>query len=202
MTSIIYLVKQEMEHSVARVSRQEKDQSRERILHSAARMVRERGIEGASVGEVMKDAGLTHGGFYRHFATKDALVEGALDAAFKDILAPLEADLAVTEPAIVGQKFRDFYLSDMHAHNAGLGCPAAALAGEIARAPESTKRSFTKGVRSMLATLARTKTGNDDAREAAAVRELAMLVGALAIARSSDVDTADLVLSACRHGST
>ncbi len=184
---------------MARTSRQEKDQSRSRILRSAARLLRERGIDGASVGEVMKDAGLTHGGFYRHFASKDAMVDGALKSAFQEIVAPLETDLAEQPPESVGRRFRDFYLSDMHLRREGRGCPAAALAGEIARAPRSNKLSFTAGVRSMLAALARTKTGDDRSREAAAARELAMLVGAVAIARASEPELAELVLSACRH---
>ena len=198
MTGIIYRVKLEVEVNVARASQKEKDRSRERIVQSAARLMRERGIDGASVNEVMKHAGLTHGGFYRHFANKDAMVDGALDFAFKEIIAPLEVDLAEQPPETVGQRFREFYLSEMHLQNEGRGCPAAALAGEIARAPQSNRSSFTSGVRSMLAALSKTKIGDDRWREAAAARELAMLVGAVAIARASNSEFADLVLAACR----
>lgn len=186
------------EERVGRVSRQEKDQSRGRIVRSAARLIRERGVEGASVGEVMKDAGLTHGGFYRHFESKDALVDGALEAAFEEILAPLEADLAEGSPKTVGERFRAFYLSEGHLRNEGRGCPAATLAGDIRRASPSNKAAFSAGVRRMLAALARTKPGNDRAREAAAARELAMLVGAVAIARAGDPDLAETMLAACR----
>ncbi|TPG16530.1 TetR/AcrR family transcriptional regulator [Sphingomonas koreensis] len=191
----------EKEMCVARVNQQEKDRSRERIVRGAARLFRERGVEGASVGEVMKEAGLTHGGFYRHFATKDAMLDGALEAAFREIVAPLEAGLAEEDGAVVGQKFRQFYLSDDHLYNAGLGCPAAALAGEIARAPQTTKQTFAAGFRKMLALMTRTKTGDLARREVKAARELAMMVGAMTIARASDPETAQLVLLACRDQS-
>ncbi|TPG40516.1 TetR/AcrR family transcriptional regulator [Sphingomonas koreensis] len=186
---------------VARATQQEKKRSRERIVHSAARRFRERGIDGASVGEVMKDAGLTHGGFYRHFANKDAMLDGALEEAFEQIVAPLEAGLAEQSVEVVGRQFRAFYLSDEHLQNAGLGCPAAALAGEIARATEPTKKVFATGFRNMLELMTRTKTGDAAGREAQAARELAMMVGAMTIARASDPETAQLILSACRDRS-
>ncbi len=183
---------------MGRVSREEKDRSRSRIVTSAARLFRERGIEGASVNDVMKDAALTHGGFYRHFANKDALVDGALDAAFREIVAPLEADLGKQPPETVGRRFRAFYLSDDHLANPGIGCPAAALSTDIARAPDATKRRFTAGLRAMLSALAATKPGDDAARQAAAARELAMMVGAVVIARASDPALATTMLNACR----
>lgn len=183
---------------MGRASREEKDQSRSRIVASAARLFRERGIEGASVNDVMKDAGLTHGGFYRHFASKEALVESALDAAFDQIVAPLEASLAAQPPQTAGERFRAFYLSADHLENVGLGCPAAALASEIAREPASARSHFSAGVRAMLVALARTKKGEAAEREAAAARELAMMVGAMTIARASDASLAKLVLKACR----
>lgn len=181
-----------------RVSQQEKDQSRERIVRSAARLLRERGVEGASVGEVMKDAGMTHGGFYRHFASKDALVEGALDEAFREILEQLapHGSGGVTRS---GKEFRDFYLSNLHLDHAGQGCPAVALAGDVARASPSVRQSFSTGVRKMLSALSLTRTDDVEIREVAAARELSMIVGAMILARASDAETAALILSACRR---
>lgn len=184
---------------MGRASREEKDQSRSRIVASAARLFRERGIEGASVNDVMKDAGLTHGGFYRHFASKEALVDSALDAAFEQIVAPLEMSLANQPPETAGRRFREFYLSADHLENAGIGCPAAALASEIAREPDSARGHFTAGVQAMLSTLARTKDGEETEREAAAARDLAMMVGAMTIARASDASLGELILRACRE---
>jgi len=70
-----------------RVSREEMEKSHARIVAGAARLLRERGIENTSVADVMNDAGLTHGGFYRHFKTKDDLLIAALDKAFADLTA-------------------------------------------------------------------------------------------------------------------
>lgn len=199
MITIIYPVNVKLEGVVGRASRDEKANSCDRILASAARLFRERGIEGASVNDVMADAGLTHGGFYRHFASKEALLVGALDAAFQQIVASLEADLTDQPPDLVGQRFRDFYLSDGHVENAGIGCPAAALASEVARGSAATRSAFATGVRTMLSAIGQTKSGDDSAREIAAARELAMLIGALAIARAGDQKLADVMLAACRR---
>ena len=76
---------------MVRVSQQEKDLSHQRIVASAARLIRERGVDGAGVAEVMKDAGMTAGGFYRHFASKDDLIAAALDTAFAQTLGRLDA---------------------------------------------------------------------------------------------------------------
>ena len=183
---------------MARVSREEKDRSRARIVGSASKLLRERGVEGASVNDVMRDAGLTHGGFYRHFATKEAMVKGALDAAFEEIIGLVGSDVPNRSAADAARHFREFYLSDIHLQNAGRGCPAAALAGEIARAPDATRARFGAGVRAMLIALAGLEQGDEGERQVAATRELAMLVGALALARASDAGTADLILAACR----
>ena len=199
MTAIIYRVKQYRRRRLARVSQQEKDRSRERIVRSAARLFRERGIEGASVGDVMKDAGMTHGGFYRHFATKDALLDAGLESAFAELVAMLETGLAEDQPARVAEHFRQFYLSEEHVANAGKGCPATALSGEVGRAAAPTKGAFGAGVRAVLSALAQTRDGDRASRDDAAARELAMMVGAVAIARACDPGTAETVLAACRR---
>jgi TetR/AcrR family transcriptional repressor of nem operon len=188
-----------------RVSREEKARSRARIVAAAARLVRERGLEGTGVADVMRDAGLTHGGFYRHFDDKDALVAAALEASFDDILARLDATPAdgaaagratPDGAAPVGADFRAFYLSEAHVERPGIGCPVAALGGEVARGAAALRAAFGAGVRRMIAALARGIPGS--APDARATRELAMLVGALIIARASDPATARAVLAACR----
>ena len=190
-----------------RVSREEKARSRARIVAAAARLVRERGLEGTGVADVMRDAGLTHGGFYRHFDDKDALVAAALEASFDDILARLDAtpadgaaaDHATPDGAApVGADFRAFYLSEGHVERPGIGCPVAALGGEVARGAAALRTAFGAGVRRMIAALARGTPGTTPDARARASRELAMLVGALMIARASDPATAREVLTACR----
>lgn len=164
-------------------------------MENAARLFRERGIDGASVNDVMKEAGLTHGGFYRHFANKNALVESALEAAFSQITAPLEGEPSDRPADVAGDRFRNFYLSDGHLKNPGIGCPVAALGSEVARGPETVRSRFTTGVRAMLSALARTK----DCDDAAAARQLAMMVGAMVIARASEPEMANLMLQASRE---
>ncbi len=185
-----------------RVSRAEKEKSRARILDSAARLLRERGVEGASVADVMSDAGLTHGGFYRHFDTKDAMVRAALDSAFDQVLALLNP----TDPSASGDvasgdliAFERLYLSDAHVAAPGRGCPVAALAGEVGRTGDALHWTFGQGVRRIVSAMADQLSGARARRQARAYRHLAMMAGAVAIARASDPETAAEVLAACRQ---
>jgi TetR/AcrR family transcriptional repressor of nem operon len=180
-----------------RVSQEEKDRSHRRIVNSAARLLRERGLEGASVADIMSDAGLTHGGFYRHFRSKDDLTLAALDSALGQILSPLEHPAAGSEagPAIV--EFRARYLSMGHVKTPGVGCPVAALAEDFARASDGLKDRFGRGVNRIISQLARARTGNESERRRRATRDLSMMVGAVMIARASDPETASAVLAAC-----
>ena len=181
-----------------RVSKDEKDRSHIRIVKSAARLFRETGLEGSSVGDVMKDAGLTHGGFYRHFESKDELVAAALDTAFADMVALLDGEMQRTAPEGVRETFRAWYLSDDHLNDPGTGCPGAALGGELGRGSPATKAAFSRGLDAMLSALALAMEGSDAERRDAAVRELSMMLGALTLARASDSATAKALLSAFR----
>ena len=181
-----------------RMSQEEKQNSRRRIVSSAARMIRERGIDGASVADVMNDAGLTHGGFYRHFETKDALLAAALDASFGDMTTLFDE---LGGPVAV-DAFVRYYLSDEHVDHASLGCPVAALASEVTRQSDSLKQTFGAGVRRMIGRLAAGTEGSKPAAaRAAAARRLAMMVGSVVIARASDPVTAQVILDACRQAS-
>ena len=181
-----------------RVSQEEKDRSHGRIVAGAARLMRERGTEGASVADVMRDAGLTHGGFYRHFGTKEEMLAVALQSAFDQTMAELDRRLREQAPAAAVADFRAFYLSHGHLEQPGVGCPAAAVGADIGRGPAGLKSAFGEGVRRMVAALAKGMRGGAEARRASAVRELALLVGAIVIARASDPDTAREVLLACQ----
>ena len=178
-----------------RMSQAEKDKTHARILDSASRLLRERGVDGASVGDVMKDAGLTHGGFYKHFANKDALVESALDAAFATFTAMLTGDQPDAAPDAVAA-YRELYLSDGHVANPGLGCPVAAIGQDIARGSEALKLAFGRGVDQIVDAISHTMDGSPQARRVAALQQFSMLVGAVVIARASDSHTADEVLAA------
>lgn len=181
-----------------RVSQDEKDRSHLRIVDSAARLVRERGIGDTGVADVMAAAGLTHGGFYRHFETKEALLVAAIDAAFDEIVAMLAVspEASASGDAVAG--FERLYLSAEHVGNPGFGCPVAALAGDVARASAVLKRSFSEGVARIVASLARGMKGSEQRRRDLAARRLAMMAGAVMIARASDAETAKIILDACK----
>jgi TetR/AcrR family transcriptional repressor of nem operon len=180
-----------------RVSQEEKQRSHRRIVESAARLLRERGLEGASVADVMNDAGLTHGGFYRHFDSKDDLTAAALDHAFAQNLSLLERPLPADEVAAAVAAFRARYLSAGHVASPGLGCPVAALAEDFARAPDALKTRFGEGVMRIVAHLARALSGSEAKRREQATRDLAMMVGAVMMARACDPRSAAAVLAAC-----
>lgn len=174
-----------------RMSQAEKDKSHQRIVASASRLLRERGVGGASVSDVMKDAGLTHGGFYKHFPNKDAMVASALDAAFAPFIDMLDG--AGQEGA---DAYRELYLSQSHVDNPGMGCPVAAFGQDVARGSAELKEAFGRNVNQLTDALADTADGPAAARRAAAIRQLCMLVGAVVVARATDRGTADEVLSA------
>ena len=181
-----------------RVSQGEKELSHKRIVEGASRLVRERGVETTSVADVMSDAGLTNGGFYRHFENKDALMEAAVQAAFDQMVSAMESRLDENGPQSGLADYQSYYLSEGHVGSPGVGCPVAALGGDIARAPAALKAAYGAGVRRTMATLAKTMQGSDQKRRASAARKLAMLAGAVVIARASDPETARTVLEACR----
>ena len=180
-----------------KVSRIQEAENHERILDVATRLFRERGIDGIGVAELMKAAGLTHGGFYGHFKSKEDLVAQAcaravlrmrqnwtnvIDQAPGD---PLEA-LAAT------------YLTPKHRDGAGRGCPMAALGSEIARQAPPVRRAFTEELRPFLDYLSRNVQGNSNhLRRQKALATYAGLVGALIVSRAvDDPDLSNEILSA------
>lgn len=181
-----------------RVSQEEKDRSHGRIVESAARLVRERGIDSTSVADVMGDAGMTHGGFYRHFDTKEALLAAALDSAFDQILSLLETQPDDDKPQASVPEYQAHYLSQAHVDAPGMGCPIASLGADVARSSDALKSVFGAGVERTIATLAKDKSGPKTERRALAAQELALMVGAVTLARAADPATARIVLEACR----
>lgn len=181
-----------------RVTQQEMDASHGRIVEGAARLFRERGVRATSVADAMNAAGLTHGGFYRHFETKDDLVVESLRVAFDSFTAPLEMRQKDEPPDQVAADFKALYLSAKHVANPGLGCPIPAIGSELARESATIKAEFAVGMRRMLDALAKSHSGTDTERHDAAARELAMLVGAVVLARASDGAIGSRLLEACR----
>ena len=120
---------------MARIANSRKEETHERIVQAAARAIRRHGYAGVGVAEVMKEAGLTHGGFYAHFKSRDELLVEALARAGSDSGAHI-ARAAQTRQARGVSMFRAFidsYLSETHLRSMDTGCPVAALGSDMAR---------------------------------------------------------------------
>lgn len=154
------------------------------ILAKASEMIRERGLDGASVVEVMKAAGLTHGGFYAHFDDKTALLTEAMAEAIKPS-APRFAMLTglATEKGDLGL-IAQRYLSDDRVKDVAGGCAAAALSSELRRAPAPVREAFLKGAQATADVLEPSFPEVPTASGQGAWAIYAMLVGALALIRA------------------
>jgi len=111
----------------------------QKIVKDASRRVRAEGITGAAVSAVMRDAGLTHGGFYKHFSSKDDLLLESLSEAFREIAARLTEAGEQSRPGTAWKAIVKTYLSPEHCDHVECGCPLAALAPELARADATMK---------------------------------------------------------------
>src|SRR5215813_9941080 len=116
-----------------------KQQTRERIVRAASRRFRSRGSEGAVIGDLMKDLRLTHGGFYRHFASKEDLFVAAFEQALDDAAARAQRGIAAAAPGGELKAIIDAYLNLEHCDDVEGGCPVAALAVEIPRRPRKAR---------------------------------------------------------------
>jgi len=171
-------------------------QSRERILAAAARMFRAGGIEAVSVGDVMTKAGMTHGGFYKHFASKEALVAEACSFAMKESGARLRA---AAEGAKKGEELKaivDAYLTERHCDNPASGCALAALGGELGRTNTAARTALAEGRAAFVSLVARYWNGPDAQANASAL--VSALVGAIVNARIAG-DDGGKVLRAARR---
>jgi TetR/AcrR family transcriptional regulator, transcriptional repressor for nem operon len=174
-----------------------KERTRERIVQAAAAALRARGVDGVSIAEIMAEAGLTHGGFYAHFGSKDDLLRAALDAANGQTLDMLSGATQSTSPDQRIGAVVDAYLSPKHAAHPERGCPLAALGPELARAPGKVRHALSLGVERRLEWLERFLPGNGhDDEEATAL--LACMVGGLILARAVAPERSDAVLDATR----
>jgi TetR/AcrR family transcriptional repressor of nem operon len=181
-----------------RVSQTEMEKTHKRIVEGAARLMRKQGIETTSVKDVMKKAHLTHGGFYRHFDSKESLVSAALQDAFLEVLDAIEESYRASGIKKGSQRYYEHYLSEGHVKHPELGCPIAALSMDVARSTASVKDVFADGFERVVEKLAEAGEGTADEKRAAAMRRLSMLAGAVMIARASNAKTAAAVLAACK----
>jgi TetR/AcrR family transcriptional repressor of nem operon len=169
-----------------KVSREQAAASRERILDAGTRLFRERGFDGIGVADLMREAGLTHGGFYGHFASKEELMAKACERALAKSAAKWEA-LHARDGHEALAAMADSYLSTRHRDNPGAGCIVAAVGEEAARHGPPVRHAFTLGVRSLIDILGRVMPGRTRAaRRDQALATFASMVGAMVLARAVD----------------
>jgi AcrR family transcriptional regulator len=166
-----------------------KEETRGRILRAAARAIRKHGYEGVGVAGVMKEAGLTHGGFYAHFESRDALLAAAAEQAGAESNERLSRAIASAKPGEELTALVDTYLSDRHvaAPEEGLGCAIAAAGSEVPRQQPDVRRAAGRRIKDLIGLVERQLPdwGKSAAHEKA-MAITATMVGALLLARAAD----------------
>jgi TetR/AcrR family transcriptional repressor of nem operon len=177
-----------------RVSRDKAAGNRERIVHTASRLFREKGFDGVGIDAIMKDAGLTHGGFYVHFGSKDDLAAEAVTRALEQSREKQGGFTSLHD--LVSD-----YLSDRHRDDRANGCAVTALGADIARQSKGVRRGLTAHVRAQLDRFARLfRNGGTAGRRNRAIATLAGVIGALTLARAvDDASLSNEILAAARE---
>lgn len=193
-----------------RYDTEHKQQTRNRVLQAAARAIRADGPHRVAVAAVMAEAGLTHGGFYAHFESKDALIAAAIGQMFDEASHRVQRETADRSPAEGLAAYVDFYLSKKHRDARGVGCPMSALASDLPRLDDAAREAFADGMRRLTQTLGEklaaldvTPVNQANAAETAAEQRarsmIAELVGALSLARiEPNARRSDDILAASR----
>jgi AcrR family transcriptional regulator len=164
-----------------------KEATHERIVKTAARAIRRGGYGGAGVAEIMKEAGLTHGGFYAHFKSREAMLAEAADRAGAETVATMERVAAAAPPEQALQAILRTYLSKAHFDAVETGCAVAALGSEMRRQSPQVRRAATRRIKEMIDLVGRhsPEWGQSGAHERALVA-VSTVVGTLILARAVD----------------
>jgi len=174
-----------------KVTRERMAQNRQKILDAASGLFRERGFDSVTVADVMNAAGLTHGGFYGHFTSKDSLIAETMSHTFGADAGP-DIDLAA---------YAADYLSPDHRNNRAGGCPVAALGTELPRQSEAARDVATAGIARLIEHFAKNAAGEtDEERRREAIGSYAAMVGAVVLARlSAGTPLSDEILAQTRE---
>src|SRR6476469_8949991 len=168
-------------------ARSRKEATHERIVETAARAIRRSGYGGTGVADIMNEAGLTHGGFYAHFESREGMLAEAADRAGADTVACLTEVADAAPPKQELEAMLRMYLSKEHVESAETGCAVAALGSEMPRQAPKVRRAATRRIKAMIDLVARhsPEWGQPGAHERALVT-IATAVGALVLARAVD----------------
>jgi TetR/AcrR family transcriptional repressor of nem operon len=201
MMMIIYTVKHKSRGAWMRVSREQAEKNRAHVIDTASRLFREKGYSGIGVADLMKEAGLTHGGFYGNFDSKENLLAAACAHAFEATTTRWRTMLE-QEPETALARIVSAYLPRRHLSHPGQGCAMAALGGELARQSAPVRAITSDGVRAQVDVLAPLMAGATAAdRRRAAMAAYAAMVGALVLARAvGDAGLADEIMASVQAG--
>src|SRR6266496_2879017 len=174
-------------HHMRRTPARSKEATHDRIVEAAARAIRRSGYNGTGVADIMKDAGLTHGGFYAHFSSREAMLAEAADRAGSESVATMERIAATSPPQRALQAMMQAYLSKAHVEGVETGCATAALGSEMPRQAPEVRRAATRRIKEMIDLVARQSPdwGQPGAHEHA-LATVATMVGTLLLARVAD----------------
>ena len=175
-----------------------KEATHERIVLAASKAIRRNGYDGASVADIMKEAGLTHGGFYAHFPSREAMLVEAASKAGTDVLAVLADSVSSVPPQESLTKLLETYLSPSHINSCETGCVIGALGSETSRQSDDIRHVITQRVKEMVDLVARQTDdwGKPEAHERA-LSIVATMIGTLTIARAvDDPKLADAIVKA------
>lgn len=177
--------------------KQQKEETRQRILGTAIRRMRELGLEGTGVNAVMKEAGLTHGGFYAHFDSKDDLASRTMTEATREQRQRWLAGINETPPEERVARLIARYLNPVHRDNTDSGCPVPSVAAGVAHASDEVRQAFEK---ELLGTMnALSKLLDDDDTRQKAIGTMALCIGGMVMARAvTDRELSDEILLAAR----
>lgn len=179
-----------------RLSREAKAQHHEEITSVASRMLRERGIERTSVVDLMHAAGLTHGGFYRHFKSKDELVASSATKAFEEVVERFERKAEEAGPRAALTAYVLDYLSDTHRDDPTVGCMISACGAEASRQSDVIRGAFTSGICQLIELVSDGLSCPKEMRTERAIELGGLMLGALVMARASnDVQLSEKVLA-------
>jgi TetR/AcrR family transcriptional regulator, transcriptional repressor for nem operon len=184
-----------------RYDSEHKERTRARVLKEAAKAIRAEGPHRVGVAAMMAKAGLTHGGFYAHFASKDDLVVAAMSRMFDEASAKFDRLTAGKPPAAALRAYIDFYLSRQHRDARDTGCPLPSLSADLPRLGVAARRQFAAGLAGLTARVEGllSALGWPDA-EMLASSALAEMAGALSMARGvADPKQSDAILKASRN---
>jgi len=171
-----------------KITKEQAAANRRRIVDASARAFQARGVDAVGVNDVMKSAGFTHGGFYNHFESKDALVAEAFAAAFAPAVASVEGAASSADRFA---RALDGYLTVAHRDDPANGCPTAALVGDAGRQGPAARGAYAAGIGRFLAAFESRMPGGGEAARRAAIETLAGMVGAMVMARGiGDADEA------------